>query len=164
MGAAENKAVAPELPAAHARVRRAQEHSHEHTKHGETASSNGPSEYMEWMSRPNEPSNAENHRYVCVYMYVFGYVCMYVLAYSQSLVPLSTLVYAHKHKHTHTLSHTHTSMYVCRLPSVVTWHQPKCFLQARPKTEMFRAWIPVTIPNVRSATPSTCSGSLNSKP
>ena len=26
-----------------------------------------------------------------------------------------------------------------KLPSVVTWRQPKCFMQARPKTEMFRA-------------------------
>ena len=97
-GAADDKAMAQEMPAAYARVRRAQEHSHEHTKYSETASSNELSGYMEWVSRPCEPSSPENHRYVCVYM-----------AYVRSLVPTFNLGIC-THTNTHTLTHTHTHL------------------------------------------------------
>ena len=29
-----------------------------------------------------------------------------------------------------------------KMPSVVTWLNPKCFMQARSKTELFKAWMP----------------------
>ena len=46
--------------------------------------------------------------------------------------------YMHTHTRRHT--HTHTSVYVCRLPSVMTWHQPKCFPSSAAKDGAEGEW------------------------